>query len=62
MTKAGIAREASRLGLDAGMSWSCYDPTPDQLHCGRCDACRLRAKGYAEAGLSDPTRYARAVG
>lgn len=58
MTKANIAREAHRLGLDAGMSWSCYDPTPDGLHCGLCDSCRLRAKGFIEAGLPDPTRYA----
>ena len=58
MTKAGIAREAARLGLDAGMSWSCYDPTPDGRHCGLCDSCRLRAKGFAEAGLADPTLYA----
>ncbi len=58
MTKADIAREAHRLGLDAGMSWSCYDPTPDGLHCGLCDSCRLRAKGFIEAGLPDPTRYA----
>ncbi len=58
MTKADIAREAARLGLDAGMSWTCYDPTPDARHCGRCDACRLRAKGFAEAGLPDPTVYA----
>lgn len=60
MTKADIAREAKRLGLDAGLSWSCYDPTPDGLHCGRCDSCRLRSKGFAEAGLPDPTRYAAA--
>jgi len=58
MTKADIAREAHRLGLDAGMSWSCYDPTPDGLHCGLCDSCRLRSKGFIEAGLPDPTRYA----
>lgn len=58
MTKADIAREAARLGLDAGMSWSCYDPTPDGLHCGLCDSCRLRSKGFIEAGLPDPTRYA----
>ena len=54
MTKAQIASEASRLGLDAGMSWSCYDPTADGRPCGHCDSCRLRAKGFAEAGLSDP--------
>ena len=58
MTKADIAREASRLGLDAALSHSCYDPLPDGSHCGLCDACRLRAKGFEEAGLADPTRYA----
>ena len=58
MTKADIAAEAARLGMDAGMSWSCYDPTPDGLHCGLCDSCRLRRKGFADAGLADPTRYA----
>jgi 7-cyano-7-deazaguanine synthase len=57
MTKADIAREAARLGLDAGISHSCYDPAPDGAACGRCDACRLRARGFAEAGLADPTRY-----
>lgn len=54
MTKAEIASEAARLGLDAGMSWSCYDPTPEGKPCGQCDSCRLRAKGFAEAGLIDP--------
>lgn len=58
MTKAQIAAEAARLGLDAGMSWSCYDPTPRGEHCGLCDSCRLRSKGFEEAGLPDPTRYA----
>ena len=56
--KADIAREAARLGLDAGLSHSCYDPAPDGAACGLCDACRLRAKGFREAGLADPTRYA----
>jgi 7-cyano-7-deazaguanine synthase len=58
MSKADIVREAYRLGLDTGLSWSCYDPTPDGKHCGLCDSCRLRAKGFDEAGLPDPTRYA----
>ena len=58
MTKADIAREAARLGLDAGLSHSCYDPVPDGRACGQCDACRLRAKGFAEAGIADPTVYA----
>ena len=58
MTKADIAREAVRLGLDAGLSHSCYDPLPDGRACGECDACRLRAKGFAEAGIVDPTVYA----
>ena len=56
--KADIAREAGRLGLDAGLSHSCYDPLADGSHCGLCDACRLRSKGFADAGLSDPTHYA----
>jgi 7-cyano-7-deazaguanine synthase len=58
MTKADIVREAARLGLDAGLSHSCYDPPADGSHCGHCDACLLRAKGFADAGLPDPTRYA----
>jgi 7-cyano-7-deazaguanine synthase len=57
MTKADIAREAARLGLDASQSHSCYDPAPDGGACGKCDACRLRAKGFEDAGLPDPTRY-----
>jgi len=58
MTKADIAREAARLGLDAGLSHSCYDPAADGRACGRCDACRLRAKGFEDAGIEDPTAYA----
>jgi 7-cyano-7-deazaguanine synthase len=54
MTKADIAREAKRLGIDMGLSWSCYDPRPGGLPCGQCDSCRLRAKGFEEAGLADP--------
>jgi 7-cyano-7-deazaguanine synthase len=63
MSKADIATQAARLRLDAGMSWSCYDPTPDGVSgvfraCSKCDSCRLRAKGFADAGLVDPTEYA----
>jgi 7-cyano-7-deazaguanine synthase len=58
MTKADIVRQAERLGLDASLSHSCYDPPADGSHCGHCDACLLRMKGFAEAGLPDPTRYA----
>ncbi len=53
MSKADIAREAARLGLDVGATWSCYDPAPGDVPCGACDSCRLRAKGFAEAGLVD---------
>lgn len=58
MTKADIVREAARLGVDLGATWSCYDPTPQGQHCGTCDSCRLRRKGFAEAGVPDPTVYA----
>ena len=58
LTKADIAREAARLGLDAADSHSCYDPASDGGACGLCDACRLREKGFADAGLPDATRYA----
>jgi 7-cyano-7-deazaguanine synthase len=56
--KARIAKEAVRLGFDPSVSWSCYDPTLAGLPCGLCDSCRLRRKGFAEAGLVDPTIYA----
>lgn len=59
LRKSDIAREAARLGLDAGDSWSCYDPLPDGRACGQCDSCRLRRAGFAEAGLSDGTEYGK---
>jgi 7-cyano-7-deazaguanine synthase len=59
MTKADIAREAARLGLDTALSWSCYAPTADGRACGLCDSCRLRQKGFSEAGIEDGIAYAR---
>ncbi|MEE9294499.1 MAG: 7-cyano-7-deazaguanine synthase QueC [Phycisphaerae bacterium] len=58
MSKADIIREGVRLGLDYGLTHSCYAPTAEGLACGRCDSCLLRKKGFDEAGVSDPTRYA----
>jgi 7-cyano-7-deazaguanine synthase len=57
MSKADIAREGLRLGVDFAQTVSCYQADADGRACGRCDACRLRAQGFAEAGLADPTRY-----
>ena len=57
MTKADIARECDRLGLDPSMRWSCYDPGEAGQACGLCDSCRLRKKGFAEARLVDSTPY-----
>ncbi|WP_226018180.1 7-cyano-7-deazaguanine synthase QueC [Novosphingobium sp. FKTRR1] len=57
LKKSEIAREAARLGLDPGDSWSCYDPLPDGRACGACDSCRLRRAGFAEAGIEDGTVY-----
>ncbi len=54
MSKAAIIRRGVDLGLDYGLTHSCYDPSPDGRPCGRCDSCRLRAKGFAEAGVPDP--------
>jgi 7-cyano-7-deazaguanine synthase len=56
--KAEIVNEAARLGLDPGMSWSCYDPQADGAACGLCDSCRLRLAGFEQAGLIDPLAYA----
>jgi len=60
LTKADIVRLGTELGLDYGLTLSCYDPAPDGTPCERCDSCRLRAEGFAAAGLSDPARRARA--
>ena len=60
LTKAGIVELGTSLGVDYGGTLSCYDPpggTGDFTHCGQCDACQLRRKGFAEAGIDDPTPY-----
>jgi 7-cyano-7-deazaguanine synthase len=57
LTKADIIREGVRLGVDYGLTHSCYDPDPEGRACGRCDSCLLRKKGFAEAGVPDPTPY-----
>lgn len=62
LDKAGIIRLGSSLGVDYGLTHSCYDPAADGGACGRCDACLLRRKGFAEAGVPDPTRYAGTSG
>ena len=54
MTKAEIVRRGVSLGLDFGLTRSCYDPLPDGVPCGRCDSCILRARGFQEAGVDDP--------
>lgn len=59
LTKAGIIRRGIELGVDYGMTVSCYDPAPDGTPCGACDACLLRARGFAEAGLPDPALAGR---
>jgi 7-cyano-7-deazaguanine synthase len=53
-SKAETIRWGVALGLDYGLTWSCYDPAPRDRPCGTCDSCRLRARGFAEAGLADP--------
>jgi 7-cyano-7-deazaguanine synthase len=58
MTKADIIQTGTALGVDFAMTLSCYDPSADGAACGSCDSCQLRARGFAEAGVSDPTRYA----
>ena len=58
LDKAGIIRLGRSLGVDYSITHSCYDPAPDGAACGRCDACLLRARGFREAGVADPTRYA----
>lgn len=59
MTKAEIIRAGTAAGVDYMLTLSCYDPAPDGAACGRCDSCGFRRKGFAEAGVPDPTRYRR---
>jgi 7-cyano-7-deazaguanine synthase len=54
LSKAEIIRRGLALGVDYGLTWSCYDPTPDGVACGRCDSCTLRRRGFEEAGFNDP--------
>jgi 7-cyano-7-deazaguanine synthase len=60
LSKADIVRLGTELGLDYGLTVSCYAPGPDGTPCGRCDSCRLRAEGFASAGVADPARRAHA--
>jgi 7-cyano-7-deazaguanine synthase len=58
LSKADIIRRGAGLGVPYGLTHSCYDPDPEGRACGRCDSCRIRRQGFADAGLPDPTRYA----
>ncbi len=58
MSKAEIVETAMEAGVPLALTWSCYEPQPDGAACGRCDSCQLRRRGFAEAGLDDPLRYA----
>jgi len=57
-SKAEIIRKAIELDVDLSLTHSCYDPSPDRVACGECDSCLLRLKGFREAGVEDPIRYA----
>jgi 7-cyano-7-deazaguanine synthase len=59
LSKADIIRKAVELGVDLSLTHSCYDPSPKGLACGKCDSCLLRLKGFREAGVTDPIRYAK---
>ena len=62
LSKADIIRKGVALGVDYGRTHSCYDPTAEGLACGLCDSCRLRLKGFAEAGMADPAKYVKSEG
>ncbi|MBW2472791.1 MAG: 7-cyano-7-deazaguanine synthase, partial [Deltaproteobacteria bacterium] len=61
-TKKQIIQKGMELGVDYSTTHSCYDPAPDGLACGQCDACRLRRKGFSEAGIDDPLPYHKKAG
>jgi len=61
LSKAEIIRLANEKGLDFSITHSCYDPSPEGIACGRCDSCLLRLKGFKEAGINDPIRYASLI-
>lgn len=61
LSKAEIVQQGIALGVNYGLTHSCYDPTPEGLSCGYCDSCRLRLKGFADAGLTDPLSYVSRV-
>ncbi len=58
LSKADIVRKAVELNVNLSLTHSCYDPTPDGRACGKCDSCQLRLKGFREAGVTDPIKYA----
>ena len=58
MTKADIIKTGTNLGVDYSLTNTCYDPSPEGIACGQCDACILRLRGFSEAGLKDPVKYA----
>ncbi len=57
MSKAETIRRGLELGVDYGLTWTCYDPTPDDLSCGRCESCLLRLEAFREVGIADPVKY-----
>ena len=61
LSKADIIRRGLDLGVDYGLTWSCYDPTPDGVACGHCDSCQLRLRGFQEAGSADPIAYGKGL-
>ena len=59
LSKADIIRKGVELAIDFSLTHSCYDPTPEGVACGECDSCLLRLKGFSDAGMKDPIRYAK---